>query len=522
MKTRTWVAGATALVAATVLITASVAQSSDVSTTAKLYQIQGSDTLDSVAALYNTSRACVAADNGQASGWNPAVGQIIFVMPNECVPPTTTTAAPTTTTTVAPTTTTTTTLPPTTTTTVPNAAACGLTSTAFCETFSQAFPVSRSGQLNNELWGVSRLGDDGGATSNILQATQVTGCGSNAFVSPPNDVQVCNGRMFESLNDDHRVVNLATYPKQPFDFTGRTGKVAFDVSMDSAGTHAAWPEFWITDRPVPAPRGSISTAPAPVPRYGVGFAMEQGRCFDNPAFTRIGRIFQVNNYQYSERDSGPDSNCIQKATATSVSLNHVEVRISTTRIDVYATNPGSSALNFIGGANLNLQFSKGLVWLNDAHYNASKGDCLPTCQDIHTFAWDNLGFDGPKTYRDLSFDVPDAGTTNLGYQVNGGQPRTLTPKAVFRRQTPTGAIVTFNYFTHGATIPTVQVNNGTISSARAAAQQNMTGWYWQTADIDVPLADVHDGANTVTFRSGPDTLVVSNVNLILIAGAPVP
>ena len=43
------------------------------------------------------------------------------------------------------------------------------------------------------------------------------------------------------------------YPKQPFDFAGKTGTVSFDVSNDTQGTHAAWPEFWLTDIPVPTP-----------------------------------------------------------------------------------------------------------------------------------------------------------------------------------------------------------------------------------------------------------------------------
>ena len=44
---------------------------------------------------------------------------------------------------------------------------------------------------------------------------------------------------------------LAMYPKQPFDFAGRTGTVSFDISNDSHGTHAAWPEFWLSNLPFP-------------------------------------------------------------------------------------------------------------------------------------------------------------------------------------------------------------------------------------------------------------------------------
>ena len=59
------------------------------------------------------------------------------------------------------------------------------------------------------------------------------------------------------------------YPKQPFDFAGRTGTVSFDVSNDTQGTHAAWPEFWITDTPVPAPFNHFNSWLS-LPKNGLG------------------------------------------------------------------------------------------------------------------------------------------------------------------------------------------------------------------------------------------------------------
>ena len=68
------------------------------------------------------------------------------------------------------------------------------------------------------------------------------------------------------------VTTLAMYPKQPFDFAGRTGTVAFDVTNDTSGTHGTWPEFWLTDQPVPAPftHGSPVCDFCSVPRNGLG------------------------------------------------------------------------------------------------------------------------------------------------------------------------------------------------------------------------------------------------------------
>lgn len=61
----------------------------------------------------------------------------------------------------------------------------------------------------------------------------VTGCGTTALSYTPNDVRICDGQMFETVNDGGGVANLDAYPKQPFDFTDRTGKVTFDLSADA-------------------------------------------------------------------------------------------------------------------------------------------------------------------------------------------------------------------------------------------------------------------------------------------------
>jgi hypothetical protein len=53
--------------------------------------------------------------------------------------------------------------------------------------------------------------------------------GATPTVTPPNDVVICNGQLREASNDnpsgvfeDGGVTTLAMYPKQPFDFAGRT------------------------------------------------------------------------------------------------------------------------------------------------------------------------------------------------------------------------------------------------------------------------------------------------------------
>jgi hypothetical protein len=142
----------------------------------------------------------------------------------------------------------------------------GASPVVFCDTFdAPGGTATRSGDLDGNVWGVSRaIGGGinfGQGQWNQWNATVINKCdGSNPVVKAPADIIICNGQLREASNDNNSlqfeagdVTSLAMYPKQPFDFAGRTGTVSFDVSNDSAGNHAAWPEFWMSDLPVPDP-----------------------------------------------------------------------------------------------------------------------------------------------------------------------------------------------------------------------------------------------------------------------------
>jgi hypothetical protein len=307
-------------------------------------------------------------------------------------------------------------------------------SLAFCETFDHPFPVTnRSGQLDGTLWGVSRLLGaivPGGNLFNSAAPSTMDACGVLQTAQPgTTDVIVCNGQLRESQYDQHGVTTVAMYPKQPFDFAGRTGTIAFDVTNDTSGSHGTWPEFWITDQPVPAPftHGGPPCDVCSVPRNGIGIDMSGGIAAGQagpgncPADTTrrwtVAEIKIVRNYVVTDGFLFKDPNlqalsCARESTGPDDALNHVEVRVSQNQIDVYATDPGSTVLKHLSTySNANLTFTRGLIWLEDSHYNAAKAfDPTPGTPDLsnHTFAWDNVAFDGPAPYRDLSFDVLDS------------------------------------------------------------------------------------------------------------------
>jgi len=391
---------------------------------------------------------------------------------------------------------------------------------ALCQTFDAPAgdPTTRSGGLDPTLWGVSRTNtavNFGQSQYNEFAAAHLNGCGATQVVLPPRDVQVCNGRVVEAVNDDSGQPTLAMYPKQPFDIAGgRTGTIAFDVSADSQGPHAAWPELWWTDQPVPAAHGEMS-AQFPYARNSFGFSLAN-QCAGNQV--TVDRMMVTRSYAFSElafRSTG----CVTKGSVGGA-LNHVEVRINQSHVEVWATDAGGTMPRQIAVAdNANITMTRGLVWLEHIQYNACKMDS----QCDHTFAWDNLGFDGPAPYRDLAFDAPDAGvsvnasTTRLGYDVRSGT--SVQVPGVYRTQTPTSALVTFNWFSYTAVVPSVRVNGGAWHDT--AWPFDPTTFGWRTIAVTIPVAETRDGVNTIEFKSA-DEVAVSNIDLILVAASPAP
>ena len=408
---------------------------------------------------------------------------------------------------------------------------CGLVAAAFCDTFDVAHNGGTpTGDLDPTLWGVSRLGDINPGSINNGWVPSHNACAHGAETKAPADVQICNGQMVESVNDGGGAPNLDTYPKQPFNFAGRTGVVVFDVSADSEGTHAAWPEFRITDEPVPGTRRMISICCPPHAQNQIGFSLDSG-CPGQPNTTGVGVVDLAIDGAYQEHLSSRP-NCITKGS--SAAMNHFEVRVSTTRLEVWGTDAGAPNLKLLAVEDIpgGLHFSQGLVWLNDAHYNARKSiePCECGTQFEHSFFWDNLGFDGPKTYRDLGFDVPYAGRpgplstagdqlTNEGYHVGAG-PLDLTVTGVRWDVTPTAAKVVYNAYSFDQTPISVSVNGHTPVTLNWRETDITYGW--RASAITVPVSDLVDGTNTLTFRSSSGSTVLANVSLIMVAGAQVP
>ena len=123
--------------------------------------------------------------------------------------------------------------------------------------------------------------------------------------------------------------------------------------------------------------------------------------------------------------------------------------------------------------------------------------------------------------RQRAGDKATAGdsTRRVGFQIGTG-PITLTVDRVRRDQTPTGAQVVLNTYSFAATVPSISINGNPYIDTPWPAGWNT--YVWSSISIPVPLDQVHDGPNTITFKSGDRSTTVANISIILVAASPVP
>jgi len=239
-------------------------------------------------------------------------------------------------------------------------------------------------------------------------------------------------------------------------------------------------------------------------------------------------IFDNNTTGMQIREKG----CASLSSGPNGGLNHVEIRISQNQIDVYASDAGSTTLHLINSiTNANLSFSKGLIWLEDSHYNAHKAfvqDPNVPDQKNHTYAWDNVAFDGPPTYRDLSYDVLDrttplgGGLYKVGWDTTPATPANLTtvPMAAQGIAAATGSFLLFNFGKD--TTPTIF--NYTINGHPNSAPSPLLGiglLGMRSLAVPVPLNQLIAGPQNILLSSDVN-VSFANVNIVLVAAATVP
>jgi hypothetical protein len=161
------------------------------------------------------------------------------------------------------------------------------------------------------------------------------------------------------------------------------------------------------------------------------------------------------------------------------------------------------------------------------HYNADKSLQLPL-QHNHTFTWDNVAFDGPGTYRDLSYDVNDSltpchdGTLCLGWDAHGAsQPVNVStmPMNVSDINAAASQRLMFNayFFTQPSSFSfAVNEHPYNVAWPFPYSQSYSAGSF----SFDINKADLVAGPQAIKIWADQG-IVVSNVNIVLVNVGPV-
>ena len=280
------------------------------------------------------------------------------------------------------------TLPP------PGPPGCGLKQAAFCDTFDTPSPGGRGGDLDDAKWSVARISGEnnqGQGAFNVWGATTTQACGKKTDgVSVPNDMFFCAGggtasmHFNDSYNDGGDFTIHSYRIRQPFDFSGRTGIVAFDVDARGSipGGHGFWFNIFISDEPIPAPyqNGAFTALFA---RAGVGIEFESV-CSDNLSANTVSNVFIEKGYKITKEYPAPPTPYKTPCLKTKEEvLNHIEIRISQSKIEILGSDAGepNTFRSLMVVDNVQVPLSRGYVHLQHTHYNATK--CTFTGSEVH-------------------------------------------------------------------------------------------------------------------------------------------
>ena len=349
--------------------------------------------------------------------------------------------------------------------------------------------------------------------------TPVSACKTGiTTVQASNDIRVCDaasghqGQILTAMNAQYYGL-LSMRPRQAFDFAGRTGTITYNVDAVTAGGLSWWTSLFVTDQPDPAANNSAQVTGL-LPRNGIGIN------FDNPC--NVG-IFTYTNYTETPIPN-TNTTCI---TTQRGSLNHIEIRLSQTHVEVwasdYSTDNGKTfpTLKRIASTPINLNFTRGYV-----HYQQAERAPLKYTTEFNitpTYAnnyWSNLGFDGPTLPTETGYSVPDAltpnnGALNVGYNIPTTG-RTFTIPNIATTGITTAKLTFAIYYTFAGPLTTTNntlhysINDGpwlqptnppnTPAITTCNACPGPTGGGGIPYAFTIPTTNLTTGTNTITIK----------------------
>ena len=407
---------------------------------------------------------------------------------------------------------------------------CGLDQAAFCEEFESSHPGGRGGQIDEKKWSFARWGHEtrqffvripSSTEDDMLFPSSFCGQPFSGLL-PPDDVQVCDGvgvdgqmsgQLNEVFDDQGDFAFNSMRVRQMFDFTDRTGTIVFDVDAKinplNVG-HGWWIELFITDDAAPMPYHEAPGVLA-YPRNGLGFAMQGfSDCPQNETLwnNEVNRVFVTKDYEiihdypaWELQHDDYEGRCFKTADRQ---LNRFKFLINKNRAEIWVTDSDTPTVSrrVAQIEPLDLNFTRGYIHLQHAHYNARKDGGVT---GVQTYRWDNVGFDGPTYALPRSYEVEDNNGTDIdglggrfyGYQLTDQEFTSVQLKGVdlsgatqatfdFTILSNTGRALEYRFNggpTHSYMIPTYGMRDG------------LRGF-----SLPIPLEELVDGDNTLEVK----------------------
>jgi hypothetical protein len=302
---------------------------------------------------------------------------------------------------------------------VPVPGNCGFDAPAFCDTFELG-PMAggRSGELDPAHWSALRsAGIDtafGGGIGKALLPQCRPGL-TDAMVLPDNDTVICDPT--PTIATRHLMTATAAQNygmnsyriRQPFDFAGRTGTIKLDADLSGGGLFG-WAAIAIGEDPTPAPTFDFPERGSG-PRNGLEIEFMGGWC--NTPNTIMPTLYRYRDYnETAAPETVPPASydCgLPHATVANGSLNHVEIYLTKTHIEIWVSDVSPDGVTFpnfqrLYAGDIDLPFERGYVNVTGRNHATIKYGWGPSW----VVRWDNIGFDGPVVGGWREASVPDA------------------------------------------------------------------------------------------------------------------
>lgn len=362
---------------------------------------------------------------------------------------------------------------------------------------------------------------------------------------------------------------LSMRPRQPFDFAGRSGTISYNVDALTEGGLSWWTSLAVTDTPQAGVANS-SQVLGLLPDNGVLVNFDAD-CNDPGHEVGVTAVYTYTNYVETDiTNPNVNTNCVSTARGE---LNHIQVQLSQSNIAIYAspaytgTNVPPAQLLF--STPISLNFTRGYVHFQQQERAPLKYASLFNISPGYTNNyWSDFAFDGPVVNTgEVGYSIPDAltpdpsdatqsqdlGAPNVGYAIlsdpssidtccHGSTPTPIAPFAVpnVNLTGVTSAMLTLDVaytYAFGLTTSNValqySVNGGPwlnpSSQPNYPAEQVCSscpgpeGGDGVPYAFSVPVADLVQGTNTVTFRvvNGIDSYppVLTSVDLLSFTGS---